>query len=315
MTKLSGVERLFKYKFARDHLLSPDRLTPEMHKAINDYFLQNDFKSWHCNNLVLIIKRGILQIDDQMKKIKNIPRFSREYFVELHGDIEGKRLFENHVSKAKRNFVNCNEYWDYRDIPKDDKIVKEHNKKASAIGIVNKNINGFNSTRSVKYWINKGYTLEEAKAQISKIQNTRSLSATQEKYGIEQGELIYEKRNRLWADMMRKIMEEDSKWRKKCDLEEFKAYQRDVIRYTTRSYKKFKYLVNPLDLLRGHNAFELDHKFSIAAGFNENISPEIIGHWTNLEMLPAYENASKWLYCSVDLQTLISNYQKYKRLT
>lgn len=62
---------------------------------------------------------------------------------------------------------------------------------------------------------------------------------------------------------------------------------------------------------RGPADHHLDHKFSIAEGFKQNIDPYIIGHLMNLEMLPHLDNISKHAKCSITLEELISAIQEY----
>lgn len=79
----------------------------------------------------------------------------------------------------------------------------------------------------------------------------------------------------------------------KKSLPAWKAYRLDVWRITNQQ---------PLHLLenfdkRGVNgqtgAYTLDHIISIKKGFIENISPEEVGHISNLQMLPWEENITK----------------------
>ena len=51
-------------------------------------------------------------------------------------------------------------------------------------------------------------------------------------------------------------------------------------------------------------AYQLDHKISIAYGFKNGISPEIIGHIQNLEFIPWKSNSSKSSKCSITLEHL-----------
>ena len=76
-------------------------------------------------------------------------------------------------------------------------------------------------------------------------------------------------------------------------LDAWKAYKLDVWRTTNQQ---------PLHLLenydkRGVNgeegAYTLDHIESIRKGFNNNIPPEQIGQFSNLQMLPWLDNITK----------------------
>lgn len=83
----------------------------------------------------------------------------------------------------------------------------------------------------------------------------------------------------------------------------FDLYKRKVWAETNR---------NDLTILenyskRSRTGYHLDHKYSIWQGFTNNVSPEIIGHIKNLEMLPYQENLSKFNKCSITLQQLIES--------
>lgn len=55
---------------------------------------------------------------------------------------------------------------------------------------------------------------------------------------------------------------------------------------------------------------QIDHKYSKIRGFLENIPPYIIGHISNLEMLPSRTNNSKGSNCSISQDELFSNFFK-----
>ncbi len=44
---------------------------------------------------------------------------------------------------------------------------------------------------------------------------------------------------------------------------------------------------------RSYYTNHLDHNVSVHNGFKNNIPPYIIGHWTNLRLIPAKENMKK----------------------
>ena len=64
-------------------------------------------------------------------------------------------------------------------------------------------------------------------------------------------------------------------------------------------------------------AYQLDHKYSKAQGFKNNIPPEIIGHICNLEFIPWRQNAIKEGKCSIsiiELQKAIKNHDTQLQL-
>jgi hypothetical protein len=63
--------------------------------------------------------------------------------------------------------------------------------------------------------------------------------------------------------------------------------------------------------LRAPKNFHLDHKYSKLEGYKNNVSPEVIGHICNLEMIPYHMNTSKQSKCSITLETLLENIKQY----
>ena len=84
---------------------------------------------------------------------------------------------------------------------------------------------------------------------------------------------------------------------------EWELYREKVTNFTNISWKYAEHIINPNNLNRG-NEYELDHKFSITEGFIQGVPPEIIGHPSNLELLPKRENRSKRIKCSITREEL-----------
>lgn len=88
-------------------------------------------------------------------------------------------------------------------------------------------------------------------------------------------------------------------------LEDFELYKRQVDLITKKqnlsSLKDFDKRGRS-DLKSG--AYHLDHKFSKAEGFKQNIPTYIIGDISNLEMIPATENCIKQDDCSITIEEL-----------
>lgn len=61
-------------------------------------------------------------------------------------------------------------------------------------------------------------------------------------------------------------------------------------------------------------AWHVDHKFSIIQGFREKISPFVIGHRANLQMLPWKQNIQKLHHCDISKENLffITGYDQDK---
>lgn len=97
------------------------------------------------------------------------------------------------------------------------------------------------------------------------------------------------------------------------NLNDYYEYKKFVVSLTEKTYRKYKNIINPLNLKRGKNIndYHLDHKFSILQGYKENISPYIISSCVNLEMLTCKQNESKQDKCSISKEMLLESYDKF----
>lgn len=85
-------------------------------------------------------------------------------------------------------------------------------------------------------------------------------------------------------------------------LKKYRRYYRQVEIITRKSVKD--HFRNIKDFhLRGFS-YHLDHKYSISDGFENNISPKIIGHWRNLQIIPKFENESKGSSSCITIEEL-----------
>lgn len=87
-----------------------------------------------------------------------------------------------------------------------------------------------------------------------------------------------------------------------------RLYQDAVIKFTKQNWIAQFDNINPDRLDRA--VFHLDHIYSIHQGFKDNIPPYIIGHWTNLRLIPATENCSKGKRCDKTQEKLFKDFFK-----
>jgi len=60
--------------------------------------------------------------------------------------------------------------------------------------------------------------------------------------------------------------------------------------------------------LQSKPGYEWDHKFSVYAGYKNNIHPNIIASRENLELIPSSENRANGEECSISLNDLMLNF-------
>jgi len=95
------------------------------------------------------------------------------------------------------------------------------------------------------------------------------------------------------------------------DKTERELYYEEVTKYTKLNWLSNFDDINPNRITRGPEQ-HLDHIYSILEGYKNNIPPEIIGHWTNLQMLPRRENFIKRDKCWKTQEQLYEDYKAAK---
>lgn len=96
--------------------------------------------------------------------------------------------------------------------------------------------------------------------------------------------------------------------------ENYILYKSKVRKITEYYWKNKQKYFNPENLTRGKKLYHIDHEFSIKDGFENNIPPYIIGHWTNLQMLHYKDNIKKQDFSNIDMNFLINRYFKFTRI-
>jgi len=76
-----------------------------------------------------------------------------------------------------------------------------------------------------------------------------------------------------------------------------KKYYNSVKLVTNKNWYNNFYKINGEESNLRSRDLHLDHIYSIAEGFKNNIPTYIIGHWTNLRLIPKIENSSKGAKC------------------
>jgi len=110
------------------------------------------------------------------------------------------------------------------------------------------------------------------------------------------------------SEEYKKRMIELGYWRNEEDIPKFESYRNEVRELTENTYQKYFNEISNAKLRSREN--HLDHKISIAFGFKNGISPEIISHHSNLEVIPRHINESKFTKNSISpekLYELINN--------
>jgi hypothetical protein len=91
---------------------------------------------------------------------------------------------------------------------------------------------------------------------------------------------------------------------------EYIRYRDEVRKLSERTIKQYKDQIK--DIEKRSKKFHLDHKYSIFDGFVNNVDPNIIAHFCNLEILPSIINETKNIKSSIsfiELQEMIFEHE------
>jgi hypothetical protein len=97
-------------------------------------------------------------------------------------------------------------------------------------------------------------------------------------------------------------------------LEEIERYRRKVKGYTKKSLIKYWDIINPEDypIGIGEGFYNVDHIFSIVDGFNNNVSPKVIGSVVNLQVIQSKQNIIKNSDSWISKSELLMRYEEYE---
>jgi len=84
----------------------------------------------------------------------------------------------------------------------------------------------------------------------------------------------------------------------------FEKYTREVNIITEKNVKKYSSKIPNIELRGLMFGYQLDHKYSIKEGFDNNIDPKIIGHYKNFQIIKNNTNQSKGKECSISINGL-----------
>ena len=94
---------------------------------------------------------------------------------------------------------------------------------------------------------------------------------------------------------------------------EYRNYRNSVDVLTSINYRKYFYFINPLKLKRSFKDYQLDHIVSVKAGFENNISVEIISSPINLKLVSPKYNSEKRTRSDMRIEELISLHYLFKK--
>lgn len=93
---------------------------------------------------------------------------------------------------------------------------------------------------------------------------------------------------------------------------EKEKYYQDVWRYSNFYYGEYKEIIDPENKRNMNGGCRLDHIYSIFQGYRDGIPPEIIGHYSNLQVIDEEVNRLKGSTCGKSKEQLMEDHQQNK---
>ncbi len=93
---------------------------------------------------------------------------------------------------------------------------------------------------------------------------------------------------------------------------EKEKYYQDVWRYSNFYYNENKGIIDPDSKRNINGGCRLDHIYSIFQGYRDGIPPEVLGHYSNLQVIPEEVNRAKSTSCGKSKEELFEDFKNNK---
>lgn len=158
------------------------KLTDDEIMELTLFDAQVGFNHDRAKTISKFIKYGHTGWVELWEKLKTVNPSSYEYHIMLYGDELGNEIYLELNTKKTVKFIHDSVTQQYR-----SSIAADNRRGKTGI-----------SVRSVQYWINQGMSIEEANANVKRIQTTNTIENYIKKYG-ELGEEKYIARKNSWT--------------------------------------------------------------------------------------------------------------------
>jgi hypothetical protein len=265
------------------------------------------------------INKGFSE-EQALNKIHILNSNSLENLISIYGEIEGKIRYEKYIKgqKSKHNKI-------IKNIMNENNVSHDESKK-----ILKSKMQKI-SPKSLIFWIERGYTEEEAKLEMYKIgrrtsprcldywliktnnnydvakkllrdyQDNNSIESisNREKISLDDAQKI---QNSIFSKMLQTLYSSGAILRPDFKSD-FEKYKQKVVRLTEINYRRYKNIIDPLNLRS--KEYHIDHRYSIIQGFIDNVEEIVISSPFNLEIKKSQDNCSKQGKCDISINELL----------
>jgi hypothetical protein len=191
--KVDENKRLDKFlrKKCVSSILKKENLTCEQLLELDKLLRSKDYNKFNDNESIVIdlVLNFAPNFVERYNIIKSLSHTDIEYYKARYANNYLEKYHENKIKKvsdAKNNFKNCKEYWIQRGFCEVDAHEKSNLVQKSRAEKAKNILKNQISPRSIEYWINKGYSINDAKETVRSIQ-VRDLNYYINAYGEDIG--------------------------------------------------------------------------------------------------------------------------------
>ena len=261
-----------------------------------------------------------LSEEEAIRKIHVLNSNTLENLTSIYGEEEGRKRHKKYLDGQKRKKNTLLK-----------KIMLETNTTYEESKNILKDRMRSISAKSLSYWLEKGYSEEEARVEMYKIgrktsprsvdywliktnnNKTLALSLLRDYQDNNSITKISQRENvslddaqEIQNNILNKMLEtlySNGKLVRPESKGDFAQYKQKINRLTEISYRRFKHIIDPLNLRS--KDYHIDHRYSIIQGFFEKIEEYIISSPFNLEIKTSKENLSKQGKCDISIEELL----------
>jgi len=247
-------------------------------------------------------KYGVKNIS-QLNETKCHMRKSKNVYYKI--PIDKNILCEYGCGKPARYIINI----------QDQKFCcSKYYNRCEAIRLINKEKSGIGNREKSKRKIHSEFMKKENPMFINENKEMFMKSVTSDYYKETMSTILLN----LWEDdeFKEKVLQGRIRSGSQVHPDEvikFKKYRSKVHHYTRKSIRDYVDIINPENKCIGikEGMHNVDHIYSIFDGFNNNVSPKIVGSYINLQVIPWKDNLKKQRNSWITKNNL---YKRYKTI-
>lgn len=169
-----------------------------------DYYISPKNVECMLDTIANFVLYDLNNYKGRYRRLKGIPGTTKYTQLLRYGKKEFLKIYNKQTSNKKKGFKNCIEYWLDKGYSEEESKIQVNQIQRERNKLSVEKIKGTSeySCRSLSYWLKQGFTEEESKQKVTEIQTTNGLSWYINKYGIDDGPMLYQSRITKWQQTL-----------------------------------------------------------------------------------------------------------------